>query len=433
MSDDERQAWVVVDLGFGDAGKGSITDFLVRESRASLVVRFNGGAQAGHTVVDTDGRRHIFSQFGAGSFVPAVETLLGPDFLLHPGGMDVEARHLERIGVDDAWKRTFIDERVRVISPFQQAGGRLREVARAERAHGTCGLGVGECVDDSLRYPQDTLHARDLGDITRLRRALRAQRDRKREELRGLFLENCVAARQELRVFDDSTLIGRIVEQWRRGSTRMRVLAADETDDLLRQHGRTVFEGAQGVLLDQDFGFHPHTTWSDCTPRPALRLLEGLDARVHRIGVSRTYATRHGRGPLPTESPSLTEQLPEVDGDDSSQGRFRVGALDGVLLRYACAIVGGLDGIALTCLDRTASVVHVCEEYSGAQGETIARIEAPLATDFLGREQLTERLRRSHARTTTTDDVVAWVENITGVPVIVESWGERAADKRWRR
>ena len=86
-----REAWAVVDLGFGDGGKGTLTDFLVRDRGAGLVVRFNGGAQAGHNVVCPDGRHHTFAQFCAGSFVPGVLGLLGPEFLLHPLGMAVDS------------------------------------------------------------------------------------------------------------------------------------------------------------------------------------------------------------------------------------------------------------------------------------------------------------------------------------------------------
>ena len=91
-------AHIVVDLGFGDSGKGTITDFLCREQRARWVVRFNGGAQAGHNVITDEGLHHTFAQFGAASFQPDVQTYLGPEFLLHPGAMFVEAERFEATG-----------------------------------------------------------------------------------------------------------------------------------------------------------------------------------------------------------------------------------------------------------------------------------------------------------------------------------------------
>src|SRR4051812_14869157 len=94
-----REAWIVVDLGFGDAGKGTITDYLARARGAHAVVRFNGGAQAGHNVVTSDGRHHTFAQFGAASFVPGVRTHLARQMVVHPLALLAEARHLARVGV----------------------------------------------------------------------------------------------------------------------------------------------------------------------------------------------------------------------------------------------------------------------------------------------------------------------------------------------
>ena len=101
MTRTARRATVVVDLGFGDAGKGTVVDYLVRSRGAGLVVRFHGGAQAGHNVVLADGRHHTFAQLGAGSFVPGVRTFLAAPFVLHPTALCVEARILAQKGVTD--------------------------------------------------------------------------------------------------------------------------------------------------------------------------------------------------------------------------------------------------------------------------------------------------------------------------------------------
>ncbi|HMA92189.1 MAG TPA: adenylosuccinate synthetase, partial [Polyangiaceae bacterium] len=100
-----RRAFIVVDLGFGDAGKGLLTDALVRRHDIQLVMRFNGGAQAGHNVVTDSGRHHTFSQFGSGTFVPGVRTHLSRDVVVHPTALAVEAEVLTRQGVTDALER----------------------------------------------------------------------------------------------------------------------------------------------------------------------------------------------------------------------------------------------------------------------------------------------------------------------------------------
>src|SRR5664279_3027640 len=99
------RAYIVLDLGFGDCGKGLLTDFLARRTSAGLVVRYNGGAQAGHNVVAPDGRHHTFSQFGSGTFIPGVKTYLSKYVLIHPGALLVEGNILEKLGVRDAFSR----------------------------------------------------------------------------------------------------------------------------------------------------------------------------------------------------------------------------------------------------------------------------------------------------------------------------------------
>ena len=148
MTRGARRVSIVVDLGFGDAGKGLVTDALVRRDGAGLVVRYNGGAQAGHNVVTREGQHHTFAQFGAGSFVPGVRTFLAHPFVLHPTALLVEGDLLRARGVGDIFERLRVSERARVITPFHQAMNRLRELARGEARHGSCGVGVGETVQD---------------------------------------------------------------------------------------------------------------------------------------------------------------------------------------------------------------------------------------------------------------------------------------------
>ena len=394
----------VVDLGFGDAGKGTITDFLVRHLGAERVVRFNGGAQAGHNVVTPDGRHHTFSQFGAGSFVPGVLTLLGPDFLLHPLGMAVEAEHLAQVGVHDIWQRTFVDAQARVITPLQQATNHWRELQRGAAAHGSCGVGVGECVADSLRH-DDTIRAADLSRPARLRRLLKRQHERHREAIltTGTALPG---------IFDDPELIDRVLEVWADLGRRIQLLEA--VADNLPETG-VVFEGAQGVLLDEWWGFHPHTTWSDCT----FGGVEALTvAPFHRLGVLRSFGVRHGPGPFPGEG-AVT--LPEHHNAEGRwQGPVRTGAFDAVLLRYALQVCGGVDSIALTHLDRLEHGPVVTA--IGGKG----RLEPGERCDLEGRAALTAWLLSAEVEV-----AVCSVAEVVreAAPVSIESRGERATEK----
>ncbi|MBL4849032.1 MAG: adenylosuccinate synthetase [Planctomycetes bacterium] len=244
------EAWVVFDLGFGDAGKGATVDFLVRDRGASLVVRWGGGAQAGHTVVTPDGRRHTFSQLGAGSFVPRTLTHLGPEFVFHPGGMGVEAKRLADLGVPDAVGRTTLDARALVISPFQQAAGRLRELLRADARNGTCGVGVGETVGDSIRDPEGAIRAGALSQPGALASLLRSQQEQKRAELAAAGRLEGEEAAREWDLLCDPQAVERVIAHWKE-TALPEVLRPPAAEALVASHETLVLEGAQGVLLDQ--------------------------------------------------------------------------------------------------------------------------------------------------------------------------------------
>lgn len=162
----------------------------------------------------------------------------------------------------------------------------------------------------------------------------------------------------------DGAAVGRTLELWSGVLGPARLVDPAEARELLAGARGIVCEGAQGVLLDESWGFHPHTTWSDCTPRRALALLAGLDVEVLRVGVLRAYATRHGAGPFPTHEPACDARWPEPhNGDAGWQGSFRRGPLDALLLRYALEVAGGVDGLALNHLDRVGEALELCEAY----------------------------------------------------------------------
>jgi len=427
-----RQVWIVFDLGFGDAGKGATVDFLVRDRRAELVVRYNGGAQAGHNVVTPDGRHHTFSQFGAGTFVPNTLSLLGPAFVMHPGGFLVEAAYLQRQGVDDAIERTFVDEQALVISPFQQAAGRLRELARADQQHGTCGVGVGEAVSDSLNPLNDTLRARDLLRIDSVADKLRRQHDRKRTEFGCSRASADSRSAAELEVLLDRDSIDRTIEQWRPLSTRLQVLTSQQFRHRIHQSSCVVFEGAQGVLLDQDHGFHPHTTWSDCTPRGAMQLLDGSPT-VFRMGVTRCYSVRHGAGPFPSHDPRFDSTQAELHNDETGwQGAFRRGPLDLVLLKYALDVSGGVDGLAVTCLDRFPANIPLCTAHHLAS-ERRTRLPPPGPGELAQLERLGAELSRSRIECEEFpyNEFVRKLEGELQTRVVLASFGPTAAARHW--
>ncbi len=439
-----REAIVVVDLGYGDQGKGSITDFLVRDRGAHTVLRYNGGAQAGHNVVTPDGRHHTFAQFGAGTFVPGVETYLTQHMAIQPWAMVVEATYLARVGVADAFARTRIADEAPVITPFHRAANCLRERARGARRHGSCGVGVGEAVHDARTLdPHDVVRARDLLDDTVLRAKLLRIQDRKRAELTELArrLRDEPDAREDLACLDDPRIAHAYIAHLTAFRQQARIVGDDALRAVLGRAGPVVFEGAQGVLLDEWRGFHPYTTWSTCTGANAAQVLAAhdYDGAVRRLGVVRAYATRHGPGPLVTEDAGLTARLPDPhNGAHPWQGCFRVGWFDAVATRYAIRVCGGVDALAVTCLDRLRDepAWRLATAYACEGGGRVRELEPGPLTDLDYQTALTARLWRATPRyetSTTTGNVMAHVAAIAAETARVGliSQGPMAEGKRW--
>ena len=307
----------VLGLGFGDCGKGHFVDALTRRRQAHTVVRFNGGAQAGHNVVtpeegNSPARHHTFSQFGAGTFVPGVRTVLVDPMIVHPTALLVEAQVLGRTGINDALSRLTIDAQCRITTPFHQAAGRLRELMRGAAAHGTCGVGVGETVRHALQHPAQELRYADLPQLKATSaRTLLDRLQAIRETLLAEFLPQCPkgsvgALSAEFQTLQDETLAAK----W---ATSLHALARhcppgsfDAIRSQLGQGGCVVFEGAQGVLLDEWRGFHPHTTWSSINTAAVERVAArfGIEAPIEHYGACLLYTSPSPRDGLLSRMPS---------------------------------------------------------------------------------------------------------------------------------
>lgn len=342
----------VVDLGFGDAGKGLVVDALTRRLGATTVARVNGGAQAGHNVVTPDGRHHCFSQVGAGSFTPGVRTVHGPGVVLHLGALAVEAAALGRVGVPGILDRIDASARCRVVTPWDQACGRLRELARGDARHGSCGTGVGEVVQASIEEPTTVVRLGDLRSPSRARGAAVRARNRARASAALLHPGSATAATAEAAVLDDDDIVDRWLGQAR--SVAESLVADDDRLARVLGAGPVVVEGAQGVLLDQDHGFHPFTTWSSCTFTPVDDLVDQFLPGAHatHLGVVRTLPVRHGPGPFPTHEPALDGAISEPHNCSGPwQGAVRHGWPDQTMARYAADVAGRIDGVVVTHVD----------------------------------------------------------------------------------
>ena len=363
---------VVVDLGFGDAGKGVTVDLLCARRRFGAVVRANGGAQAAHNVVAPDGRHHTFSQFGAGTLAPdgPVPTHLSRFVVVDPFALAAEAQHLAELGIPDPLALVTVDRRALVSTPWHRAANQVRERARGADRHGSCGMGVGEAMAYALARPEDAPTAGDCEHPGLLRRKLRRLAD----HLAAVRREAARAGGAPAEAGPDADPdVEECVAAYRAFARRVRLVDESYLPELLARTP-VVFEGAQGVLLDEWHGFHPYTTWSTTTTANPFALLAeaGRPGDARRIGVVRTFTTRHGAGPLVAEDPALGALLVERhNGTHPWQGVFRVGHLDLVAHRYALAATGGVDSLVVTHADapaRAGDRLRWCTAYTGPDG-----------------------------------------------------------------
>jgi adenylosuccinate synthase len=267
----------------------------------------------------------------------------------------MEGDILQGKGVREPFSRLRVSEQALVITPFHQAANRIREIARGANRHGSCGVGVGEAVEDALLHPENCVLAGDLTNPVLLRQKLQVIRDLKREQVEPFHKDKSFEPLliREWEFFERND----VIDEWIYSTARIGDLGLVVSDSVLEhwlhESNHVIFEGAQGVLLDADTGFHPYTTWSRCTTGNALDLIKEMapDSQVCQIGVMRAYAVRHGPGPLPTETDSLTPVVSEHNGYNEWQGKVRYGGFDAVLARYALDITGGIDSLAVTHMD----------------------------------------------------------------------------------
>lgn len=342
---------IVIGLGFGDEGKGLMTDYLCSQQPQPWVVRFNGGHQAGHTVVTKNGGRHVFSSVGSGTLRGA-PTYWSSYCTFYPPGFLTEYKALRQQGTEPQF---YIDAQSPVTTFYDVIYNRSLEQSRDP--HGSCGLGFGVTIE---RHESGCkLCAGDLYSAAGVEMKLKdiAQYYNKKLTDSG----NTVLA-EIYHTYDMEQIEDLYLRSVQESNTCMK-LAEEKTlfNELKAKGASLVFEGAQGVLLDMDHGFFPHVTRSNTTSKNALEI-------IHRNGlpspsvyyITRSYQTRHGAGPLRNESLPLPLQHTgnETNVHNPWQGSFRKAVLDVDLLTYAIRCDSRFSPrsarhLVITCLDQT--------------------------------------------------------------------------------
>ena len=418
-------AAVVVGAQWGDEGKGKVVDLLA--ARADAVVRFQGGHNAGHTLV-AGGREHRLSLLPSGALRPGTLAVVGGGVLVDPWALLEERDRLEEAGFPLPPGRLLVAETASLILPLHARVDRARERARGAGALGTTGRGIGPACED--RAGRRALRVCDLADLDSLE-----------ERLEPLLHHNgaLLSAFGEEPV-DRPALLASL----RALAPRLLPFAADVPARLAearRAGARVLFEGAQGLMLDNGLGTYPFATATRAAAAEAA-LGSGVGPRgIGRVvGIAKAYATRVGAGPFPTELADGTGALLGERGREFGTvtgRRRRCGWLDAAALRFAVEC-SGIDALALTKIDVLDGLpeVRVAVAYE-LDGRRVLR-PPPLASDLARARPIYETLpgwEGSSAGARTMDALppgarafARRVEELAGAPAALISTGRDRED-----
>ncbi len=355
----------VIGAQWGDEGKGKVVDWL--SSRADVVVRFQGGHNAGHTLV-VGNQTYKLSLLPSG-LVRGKLGVIGNGVVIDPEALLSEIARVRAQGLVVTPETLRIAENAVLILPMHGAIDRAREAARGDRKIGTTGRGIGPAYEDKVA--RRAIRVCDLAEPETLSHKLDELLLHHNTLLRGLGAET----------FDKQVVLDRLLE------LAPEILPYAEAvwerlDDLRRAGKRILFEGAQAVMLDVDHGTYPYVTSSNTVAATAASGAGiGPAAIGFVLGIAKAYTTRVGSGPFPTE---LTDDIGKLLGERGHEfgtvtGRpRRCGWFDAVLVRQACK-VGGVQGIVLTKLDVLDGLkeLKICVGYR-IDGELVKRLPAAM-------------------------------------------------------
>ncbi|MDG3444340.1 adenylosuccinate synthase [Nitrospirillum amazonense] len=354
----------VVGSQWGDEGKGKIVDWL--SSRADVIVRFQGGHNAGHTLV-INGVTYKLSLLPSGVVRPGKLSVIGNGVVVDPWALLREIENIAAQGVQITPESLIVAENATLILPLHSAVDKAREEARGAGKIGTTGRGIGPAYEDKVA--RRAIRLCDLADEAVL--------EHKVDQL--LFHHNALLRGLNAPEIDRAELLA----QLREIAPRILPYSAvvwQRLEEARAQGKRILFEGAQGAMLDVDHGTYPFVTSSNTVSgNAAAGSGMGPGAVGHVLGITKAYTTRVGSGPFPTE---LFDDIGELIGAKGKEfgvvtGRKRrCGWFDAVLVRQAVK-VGGIDGIALTKLDVLDGIeeLKVCTGYR-YKGEVIHHLPA---------------------------------------------------------
>ncbi|MCP5525146.1 MAG: adenylosuccinate synthase [Verrucomicrobiales bacterium] len=409
---------ILVGAQWGDEGKGKIIDVLTE--KADIVVRSQGGSNAGHTVIIGE-QKYILHLVPSGILRNRKKCVIGNGVVVDPVGLVEEIRMLEDLGVKVDGK-LFISDAAHLVLPYHRLLDAQREDHKGRKKIGTTKRGIGPAYAD--KASRTGLRMMDLIDPERFEKALRERLKENNAVLKALGAKPLSFAK--------------VHAACRAAGDRLRPLVTNTVvllNRALRQRKEMLFEGAQGTFLDLDHGTYPYVTSSNTTAGGACT---GSGVPPHRIdrvvGVMKAYTTRVGEGPFPTESDELGDLLHGMGREfGATTGRpRRCGWFDAVLTRHA-AMVNGIDDIAVTNLDGldTLERIRICVAYK-LNGKKLDYVPAdlhqlaacePVFRDLPGWQSDTSRARKWKELPARARQYLEAVANLVGASLGIVSVG----------
>lgn len=292
-----KNAYITIGSLFGDEGKGNTTNILCSKNLSTLNVRFNGGAQASHTVVTQDRKRHAFRHFGSGTFA-GVATYLSEDFIVNVFAFDEERRKLN--SNFEIEPLVYVNPKCIITTLWDMYINQAIETIRGEGRHGSCGMGINESVHRS-KYKEYKITVMDLLSSERLREKL--------EKIKNEYVPMRLRNKYHVSIEELPKYYRDLLEN--EENINMTIFYSKEFlknvqimgDFILKKFDNVVFEGAQGLMLDQGCKrFWPNVTTSNTGIKNVMKILGNLKFKgnLKIFYISRCYVTRHGRGKFPT-------------------------------------------------------------------------------------------------------------------------------------
>lgn len=416
-------AFIVLGAQWGDEGKGKMTDYLAEE--ANVVVRYQGGNNAGHTV-EVGEKQYKLHLIPSGILHDEKLNVIGNGVVVDPKAFFTEIDYLKEEGVKVTPEKLIVSDRAHVIMPYHKVLDKLKEKARGKNDIGTTGKGIGPCYTD--KFERCGIRVCDLIDKEVFKEKLNDN-----IEMKNKYIVNVLGG--EPLSFEE------IYEEYSKYGEKLKPFVKDTSVRVyneIKEDKTVLFEGAQGMLLDIDYGTYPYVTSSNTTAGGVANGVGiGPNMITNAVGIAKAYTTRVGKGPFPTELEDETGEWIREKGHEYgvTTGRSRrCGWLDIVILKTSVR-VSGLTSLAVTKIDTLAGLekVKMCVgykfndeiiDYFPASLEDLAKCE-PIYEEFDGWDESVANARSYEELHPNARKYLERIEELTDTRISIVSVGPR--------